>query len=86
MASVFKRGGKGNRHGYWYVAWHEYHGSRLRRRTKCTLTTDKRRSASPVSTKQTQRYAEGVIDPTLEAIVKESQRTIESHLVDYERE
>jgi hypothetical protein len=38
MASAFKRGGKGNRHGYYYIAWKDHNG---KRRTKCSGTSDK---------------------------------------------
>ena len=33
MATAFKRGGKSNRHGYYYVAWRDHNG---KRRTKCS--------------------------------------------------
>jgi hypothetical protein len=41
MATVFKRGGKGNRDGYWYIQWWDWTSKGKRRRTKCTRTTDK---------------------------------------------
>ncbi len=83
MASVFKRGGKANRGGYWYVAWVDHAG---KRRTRCTKTTDKA-AAERIAAKLQSDAAlrrEGVIDPTLDATSKESQRSIESHLADYE--
>ncbi len=82
MASVFKRGGKKAK-GYWYVSWFDQNG---KRRTKCTRTTDKA-TAERIARKHEADAAlrrDGVIDPTLDAISKESQRTIESHLADYE--
>ena len=86
MASVFKRGGKRNRGGYWYISWWEYTSKGRRRRTKCTYTTDKA-TAQRIAKKHEADAAlrrDGVIDPALDAIGKESQRTIESHLADYE--
>lgn len=85
MASVYTRGGRANRHGYWYVSWFEYVGNRRRRKSKCTYTTDKS-VAERIANKYEADAAlrrEGVIDPALEAIGNESQRTIESHLTDY---
>ncbi len=82
MASVFKRGGKKAK-GYYYASWFDHHG---KRQTKCTRTTDKataERIANKYETDAALRR-DGVIDPTLDGIGKESQRSIESHLKDYE--
>ena len=82
MASVFKRGGKRAK-GYWYVSWFDHNG---KRRTKCTRTTDKA-TAERIARKHEADVAlrrDGVIDPILDAISRESKRTIESHLADYE--
>ena len=82
MASVFKRGGKKAK-GYFYVQWYDHTG---KRRTKCTQTTDKA-TADRIARKHEADVAlrrDGVIDPALDAISKESQRSIESHLSDFE--
>ena len=82
MASVFKRGGKKAK-GYYYASWSDHNG---KRQTKCTRTTDKgtaERIANKYETDAALRR-DGVIDPALDAIGKESQRTIEAHLTDYE--
>ena len=84
MASVFKRGGKGNRGGYWYVAWFDHLG---RRQTHCAKTTD-RATAERIAAKKEAGAAlrrEGVIDTTLEHYARESRRPIEEHVADYER-
>ena len=83
MASVFKRGGKKNRGGSYYVSWTDHSGQR---QTKSAKTTDKA-TAERIGAKLEADAAlrrDGVIDPTLDAIGKESQRSIESHLADYE--
>jgi len=83
MATVFKRGGKANRGGFWYVQWFDHNG---KRRTKCTRTTDKA-AADRIAAKYDAGSAlrrEGVIDPHLDATATEGKRTIESHLADYE--
>ncbi len=83
MASVFKRGGKKNRGGFYYVSWTDHTGQR---QTKSAKTTDKA-TAERIGAKLEADAAlrrDGVIDPALDAIGKESQRSIESHLVDYE--
>ena len=82
MASVFKRGGKKAK-GYYYVQWTDHNG---KRRSKCTQTTDKATAERIASKHETDAALrrDGVIDQTLDAIGKESQRTIEAHLTDYE--
>ena len=83
MASVYKRGGKANRGGPWYAAWNDHNG---RRRTRCTKTTD-RDTALRLANKYEADAAlrrDGVIDPTLDAIGRESKRSIDSHAGDYE--
>ena len=83
MASVFKRGGKANRGGYWYVSWFDHGG---KRRIKCSRTTDKA-AAERIGAKHESDAAlrrDRVIDPALDAIAQQSRRTVESHLVDYE--
>ena len=82
MATVFKRGGKKAK-GNWYIQWVDHTG---RRQTKCALTTNKA-TAERIARKHEADAAlrrDGVIDPTLDAIGKESQRSIESHVADYE--
>jgi len=82
MATVFKRGGNKAK-GHWYASWTGHSGKRS---TKCTFTTDKA-TAERIARKHEADAAlrrDGVIDPTLDAIGKESQRSIESHLTDYE--
>ncbi len=82
MATVFKRSGNKAK-GHWYASWTGHSGKRS---TKCTFTTDKA-TAERIARKHEADAAlrrDGVIDPTLDAIGKESQRSIESHLTDYE--
>jgi len=82
MASVFKRGGSKAK-GKWYASWFDHNGQR---KTKCTRTTDKA-TAERLANKHEADAAlrrDGVIDPALDAIGKESQRSIEAHLTDYE--
>ena len=79
MATVFKRSGKGK----WLASWVDHNGKRV---TKSTLTTDKA-TAKRIANKHEADAAlrrDGVIDPTLDAIGRESQRSIESHLADFE--
>src|SRR5687767_7233926 len=83
MATIFKRGGKGNRGGSWYVQWFDHAG---KRHTKCAKTTD-RAAAERIAAKYEADAAlrrEGVIDVQLESIADQSRRSIESHLADYE--
>ncbi len=82
MASVFKRGGRRSK-GNWYASWFDHTG---KRQTKSTRTTDKA-TAERIARKHEADAAlrrDGVIDPTLDATSRESQRAIEDHLADYE--
>ena len=82
MASVFKRGGKNNRGGSYYMAWTDHTG---RRRTESARTTDldtARRIANKREADAALRR-DGVIDPTVETISRESKRPITAHLADY---
>ncbi len=79
MASIYRRSGR----KHWYVSWRDETG---RRRTRNSHTTDKavaRRLAAKYEAEAALRR-EGVIDPAMEAISVQAQRTIESHLKDYE--
>ena len=82
MASVFKRGGSRAK-GPWQASWIDHTGER---KTKSARTTDKA-AALRIATKYEADAAlrrDGVIDPALDEISKQSQRSIESHLADYE--
>ncbi|MFQ5735052.1 MAG: tyrosine-type recombinase/integrase, partial [Planctomycetaceae bacterium] len=83
MASVFKRGGKNNRNGRYYVSWVDHNG---KRQSKSAKTTDKA-TAERIARKREADAAlrrDGVVDAALEGISRESQRSVESHLADYE--
>ena len=83
MATVYKRGGKANRDGYYYVSWFDHTG---KRRSKCARTTDKAAAERIVAKLEADAALrrDRVIDPTLDEIQAQAQRTIESHLADYE--
>ena len=83
MASVFKRGGKGNRGGYWYVSWFDHTG---KRRSKCARTTDKataERIGAKLETEAALRR-DGVINAGEETVAQQSRRSIAEHLADFE--
>jgi integrase len=82
MASVFKRGGKGNRGGYWYVSWFDHTG---RRQSKSSRTTDKA-TAERIGAKletDAARRREGLIDPQLEGFAREARRPIADMIAEY---
>jgi integrase len=82
MASVFKRGGKGNRGGFWYVAWTDHNGIRS---SKCTRTTDKA-TAERIGARledEAAKRREGLIDPQLEGFVREARRPMAELLAEY---
>lgn len=78
MSSVYKRSVKGP----WYASWNDHTGKRI---SKCTRTTDKA-TAERIAKKHEADAAlprDGVIDPALDSISRESLRTIDDHLSDY---
>ena len=82
MATVYKRGGKANRGGYWYISWFDHTG---KRRTVCSRTTEKA-TAERMAAKQEADVAarrSGVIDSTLERFGIEARRPITEHVADY---
>lgn len=79
MATVYKREGRNK----YYAAYFDHRG---KRRWKCTGATDKQR-AQRIANKWEAEAAlrrEGVIDASLESIQNEANRSIESHLKDFE--
>jgi len=82
MATVFKRGGRGNRSGKYYITYRDHTGRRV---TRSAQTTDKA-AATRIAAKLEADAAlrrDGVIDPALDAIGQESRRSIDEHLRDY---
>jgi len=82
MGTIFKRGGKANRGGYWYVSWFDYTG---KRRTECSRTTDKATAERIVAKYEADAAARrsGAIDATLERFGIEARRPIAEHVADY---
>ena len=84
MASVFKRGGKENRGGCWYVSWYDHTGQR---HVKSARTTDKataQRIAAKLETDAALRR-DGVIDLSQDRYAAEARRPIAEHLADFHR-
>jgi integrase len=78
MATLFKRGGKGN----WIMQWFDAEGQRV---TKSSRTSD-HAAASRIAAKYEADAAlrrEGVIDLRLDRIAQQSGKTISSHLDDF---
>jgi integrase len=78
MATLFKRGGKGN----WIVQWYDADG---KRRSKSSRTTDKQ-AAQRIASKivaDVQLRKEGVIDRTLDKFVFQKKRNLIEHFDEY---
>ena len=85
MATVFKRGGKANRKGVYYVQWYDHEG---KRRTECTGTTDKA-TADRLAAKYQDEVAQrerGLIDPAAEKYAQHGRRPIAEHVADFRAE
>ena len=83
MATIFKRGGKGQRGGRYYISYFDHRG---KRQTRSARTTDKA-TAERIAAKLEADAAlrrDGVVDPELDAICEQSRRSVESHVKDYE--
>ena len=82
MASIYKRGGKGNRDGRYHIDYFDENGVRRTRSSRTSdLATAKRIAAKIEADVALKR--EGVVDAKLAAICDQSKRTIESHLADF---
>ena len=82
MASTFKRGGKQNKGGYYYVSWFDHFG---KRRSKCAKTTDKataERIGAKFETDAAKRR-EGLTDPAAETLANELKRPIAELVGEY---
>jgi integrase len=82
MATVYKRGGKGNRGGRYYIAYFDHNGQRHSRSARTTDRAAAERIAAKLESDAALRR-EGVIDAHLEGVARESRRPLESHLDDY---
>jgi hypothetical protein len=83
MATVFKRGGKSNRNGNWYVQWFDHSG---KRRVKCTRTPDRTaalRIAAKLETDAALRR-EGIVDAQQEAYGAEARKPLTAQIDAYE--
>jgi len=83
MATIFKRHGKSNRSGKYYASWFDHRGKRQTRSTGTTDAAAARRIANKLEAESALRR-EGVIDPSVESVQLEANRSIESHLADFE--
>lgn len=83
MATVYKRGGKRNRGGWYCFSYQDHDGKRI---TKSARTTDRAAAARIAARLEADAALRrgGLIDPALDAICEESRRSIDSHLADYE--
>src|SRR5690349_2136573 len=82
MASVFKRGGKQNRRGRYYITWVDHTGKRC---TKSARTTDKataERMAAKLENEAALRRS-GLVDPQLEGFAREASRPLSELVVEY---
>lgn len=82
MASVFKKGGKKNRGGYWYIKWTTHDGKVVRKSSRTTDKAAAERIAAKYETDAALRRT-GVVDPGLEQVGEQARRTIGSHLEDF---
>ena len=82
MASVFKRGGKGKRGGYWYVSWFDHTGKRCTKSARTTDYATAERIGAKLDTEAAKRR-EGLIDPQLEGFAREARRPIAELVTEY---
>src|SRR4029453_671149 len=82
MATVFKRGGKTNREGYWYVSWFDHTGHRQTKRTRTTDRTTAEQIARHHEIGAAKRR-EGLIDPRDDRYAAEGRRPLKEHLAEF---
>jgi len=82
MASVFKRGGKGNRGGKWYAAWIDESG---KPKVKSAKTTDKAAAQLFADKRETEalKRREGFVSVSDDRYVAEGRKPIDAHLTDF---
>ena len=83
MATIYKRGGKGNRGGRYYISYFDHKGKRQSRSARTTDKATAERIAAKLEADAALRR-DGVVDPELDAICEQSRRSVESHVKDYE--
>lgn len=82
MATVYKRGGRNQRGGRYYISYFDHNGQRVSRSARTTDKATAERIAAKLEADAALRR-DGVIDRRIEELNSQSQRTIESHLVDF---
>ncbi len=83
MASVFKKGGKSNRRGFYQIEWTDERG---KRKTRSSKTTDKSvalRIAQKLEA-EAASMREGLIDPSEQTRRLASMKSLEAHFDDFE--
>ena len=83
MATVYRRGGQRNRGGRYYISYFDHTGQRITRSARTNDKSTAERIAAKLESDAALRR-DKVIDPTVDNIQRESQRSVESHLADYE--
>jgi integrase len=82
MATIYKRGGKGSRGARYYISYFNHRGERVSRSARTTDRAAAERIAAKLEAEAALRR-DGVVDPTLDDITRQSRRTIASHLEDF---
>ncbi len=83
MATIFKRGGRDNKRGYFYAAWIDYTG-RPRSRSTRTVDRDAAQLIANELEKQEALRRDGIVDPAIHLAAEQSRRPIREHLKAYE--
>lgn len=83
MATVYRRGGSTQRGGRYYISYFDHSGQRISRSARTSDKATAERIAAKLEADAALRR-DGVIDPVAEQQKLESQRSIESHLADFE--
>jgi integrase len=82
MASVYKRGGKKNRHGRYIASFHNEHGKRVDRSTGTTDYDAACQIAAKLETDAALRK-QGVIDASQSRFAEQNQRPLSEHVAEY---
>ena len=82
MASIFKRGGRKNRHGKYIASWFDENGKRLNRSTGTTDCDAAHQIASKWETDAALRR-QGVINPSQARVADHSLRPVGEHIREY---
>ena len=83
MATVYKRGGRNNRGGRYYISYFDHQGQRVSRSARTTDKATAERIAAKLEADAALRR-DGVIDPREDRLAAEDRRAVADHVAEFQ--